>query len=215
MNKGETWSSFKTPLPPSLSANTLGFNAKKWDWILFTGQKCESTGGWGGKVCHDEVSFSLVSVSLVRENGWSSVGECLDVLYERCIRIRSSTLTLLHNALHFRTRQETIRLSFYRHLTHLLCSLRTPFLIHLFLLSRKRSQIPPLLLPSIPQRISTLQLNRFLREREQLRRFGNRERSSRDRRNWWSTEIFSYCFETHVWVWILEWWKWWRNVVVC
>lgn len=59
MNKGETWSSFKTALPPSLSANTLGFNAKKWDWILYTGQKCESMGGWGGKICHDEVSPSL------------------------------------------------------------------------------------------------------------------------------------------------------------
>jgi len=63
MNKGETWSSFKTPLPPSLSANTLGFNAKKWDWILFTGQKCESQGGWGGKVCHDEVSYLLYRIA--------------------------------------------------------------------------------------------------------------------------------------------------------
>ncbi|GAA5912886.1 vacuolar protein sorting/targeting protein 10 [Sporobolomyces salmoneus] len=58
MNKGETWSSFRTALPPALSANTLGFNAKKWDWILYTGQKCESMGGWGGKICHDETFYT-------------------------------------------------------------------------------------------------------------------------------------------------------------
>ncbi|GAA5963481.1 hypothetical protein JCM3765_006251 [Sporobolomyces pararoseus] len=66
MNKGENWLSFKTPLPPSLSSstNTLTFNAKKWDWILFTGSKCESGGGgWGGmigggKICHDETFYT-------------------------------------------------------------------------------------------------------------------------------------------------------------
>ncbi|GAA6013403.1 hypothetical protein JCM11491_006065 [Sporobolomyces phaffii] len=58
MNKGESWSSFKTSLPPSLSANTLGFNAKKWDWILYTGQKCQELGGWRGKICHEETFYT-------------------------------------------------------------------------------------------------------------------------------------------------------------
>ncbi|GAA6062486.1 hypothetical protein JCM10212_001859 [Sporobolomyces blumeae] len=58
MNKGESWSSFETPLPPSLSPNTLSFNAKKWDWILFTGQECQNGGGWRGKVCHDQTFYT-------------------------------------------------------------------------------------------------------------------------------------------------------------
>mgnify|MGYP003876114439 CR=1 FL=1 len=61
INRGETWQSFKTALAPSLSANTLSFHARKWDWILFTGQSCDDAGGWQGRVCHDEVSRGWTS----------------------------------------------------------------------------------------------------------------------------------------------------------
>jgi hypothetical protein len=62
MNRGETWQSFVTPLAPSLGGNTLAFHAKKWDWVLFTGQVCEDKGGWTGRVCYDQVRrlFPLV-----------------------------------------------------------------------------------------------------------------------------------------------------------
>ncbi|GAA5827143.1 hypothetical protein JCM3770_007150 [Rhodotorula araucariae] len=58
MNRGETWQSFVTALAPSLSANTLSFHARKWEWILFTGQVCEDVGGWQGRVCHDETFYT-------------------------------------------------------------------------------------------------------------------------------------------------------------
>ncbi|GAA5934219.1 hypothetical protein JCM1841_004702 [Sporobolomyces salmonicolor] len=58
MNRGETWQSFVTPLAPSLGSNTLGFHAKRWDWILFTGQSCEDMGGWRGRLCHDETFYT-------------------------------------------------------------------------------------------------------------------------------------------------------------
>lgn len=59
MNRGETWQSFETALPPSLTANTLSFHARKPDWILYAGQKCETVGGWQAKVCHEEASVVL------------------------------------------------------------------------------------------------------------------------------------------------------------
>ncbi|GAA5980381.1 hypothetical protein JCM11641_001783 [Rhodosporidiobolus odoratus] len=58
MNRGETWHTFTTPLAPSLSANALSFHARKWDWILFTGQECERV-GWGGRVCRESTFYSL------------------------------------------------------------------------------------------------------------------------------------------------------------
>ncbi|GAA6042590.1 hypothetical protein JCM8097_003146 [Rhodosporidiobolus ruineniae] len=58
MNRGESWQSFVTPLAPSLGSNTLGFHAKRWDWILFTGQSCEEKGGWQGRVCHEETFYT-------------------------------------------------------------------------------------------------------------------------------------------------------------
>lgn len=63
MNRGETWQSFETPLAPSLSSTTLSFNARRPEWILFAGQKCESIGGWQGKVCHDEVRERVPLIS--------------------------------------------------------------------------------------------------------------------------------------------------------
>ncbi|GAA5949701.1 hypothetical protein JCM10213_001361 [Rhodosporidiobolus nylandii] len=58
MNRGETWQSFVTPLAPSLSANTLGFHAKRWDWVLFTGQECEDRGGWTGRTYYTTDCFA-------------------------------------------------------------------------------------------------------------------------------------------------------------
>ncbi|GAA6008486.1 vacuolar protein sorting/targeting protein 10 [Rhodotorula paludigena] len=58
MNRGETWQSFVTALAPALSANTLSFHSRQWEWILFTGQKCEDVGGWQGRVCHDETFYT-------------------------------------------------------------------------------------------------------------------------------------------------------------
>lgn len=55
MNRAETWQAFETALPPALTSNTLSFNARKPEWILYAGQKCETVGGWQAKVCHEEV----------------------------------------------------------------------------------------------------------------------------------------------------------------
>lgn len=59
MNRGETWQSFETALPPSISANTLSFHANKWDWIIYAGSKCDEQGGWRGRICHAEVRGQL------------------------------------------------------------------------------------------------------------------------------------------------------------
>ncbi|KAM0751951.1 putative signal sequence binding protein [Meredithblackwellia eburnea MCA 4105] len=58
MDRGASWAPFKTELPPSISANTLSFHSRQWEWILFTGQNCESTGGWKGRICHDETFYT-------------------------------------------------------------------------------------------------------------------------------------------------------------
>lgn len=65
MNRAETWQAFETALPPALTSNTLSFNARKPEWILYAGQKCETVGGWQAKVCHEEVSDSTLSLSRV------------------------------------------------------------------------------------------------------------------------------------------------------
>ena len=60
IDRGATFASFDTPLPPALSASTLSFHSIKSDWILYTGTRCESGGGWKGRICHDEVSTIVV-----------------------------------------------------------------------------------------------------------------------------------------------------------
>ena len=63
-NRGDTWRSFTTQLPPSLGANVLAFHANKADWIIYTGQNCRDSGSqWGGKICHEEVRFSCMPLS--------------------------------------------------------------------------------------------------------------------------------------------------------
>ncbi|GAA6014077.1 hypothetical protein JCM10207_000230 [Rhodosporidiobolus poonsookiae] len=77
MNRGETWQSFTTPRAPSLGANTLSFHARKWEWILFTGQVCEDVGGWQGRVCYEETYFT--------QDAFSSAPKLLLTHTSRCI----------------------------------------------------------------------------------------------------------------------------------
>jgi len=54
INRGDSWQSFTTSDQPSISGSPLAFHSTKWNWILFSGQKCESLGTWRGKLCYDE-----------------------------------------------------------------------------------------------------------------------------------------------------------------
>ncbi|KAI9613309.1 hypothetical protein H4Q26_009909 [Puccinia striiformis f. sp. tritici PST-130] len=54
INRGDSWQSFTTSDQPSISGSPLAFHSTKWNWILFSGQKCESLGTWKGKLCYDE-----------------------------------------------------------------------------------------------------------------------------------------------------------------
>ncbi|EFP90660.1 vacuolar protein sorting/targeting protein PEP1 [Puccinia graminis f. sp. tritici] len=54
INRGDSWQSFTTSDQPSISGSPLAFHSTKWNWILFSGQKCESLGSWKGKLCYDE-----------------------------------------------------------------------------------------------------------------------------------------------------------------
>lgn len=61
MDRGASWASFETSLPPSIGSNTMSFHSTNWNWILFTGSNCESLGGWKGRVCSDEVGYFFLS----------------------------------------------------------------------------------------------------------------------------------------------------------
>ncbi|POW07093.1 hypothetical protein PSHT_10089 [Puccinia striiformis] len=54
INRGDSWQSFTTSDQPSISGSPLAFHSTRWNWILFSGQKCESLGTWKGKLCYDE-----------------------------------------------------------------------------------------------------------------------------------------------------------------
>lgn len=54
INRGDSWQSFNTSDQPSITGSPLAFHSSKWNWILFSGQKCESLGTWKGKVCYDQ-----------------------------------------------------------------------------------------------------------------------------------------------------------------
>lgn len=59
MNRGKTWQSFRTPLPPSTRASLpLHFHADKkhHDWILFTGKSCDK--GLLTTTCHDSAYYT-------------------------------------------------------------------------------------------------------------------------------------------------------------
>lgn len=67
INRGDSWQSFTTSDQPSISGSPLAFHSTKWNWILFSGQKCESLGSWRGKLCYDEAS---VFFPLIYDNFW-------------------------------------------------------------------------------------------------------------------------------------------------
>ncbi|GAA99449.1 hypothetical protein E5Q_06148 [Mixia osmundae IAM 14324] len=56
IDRGLTWQHFEAPLPVAVGVPALTFHSRQPEWILYTGQDCESDGGWLGKVCYD-VSF--------------------------------------------------------------------------------------------------------------------------------------------------------------
>ncbi|SCZ93735.1 BZ3500_MvSof-1268-A1-R1_Chr6-3g08852 [Microbotryum saponariae] len=91
MNRGESWQSFTTALPPSLSANTLSFHATRWEWILYTGQNCQDLGGWRGRICHDEVRApqrpmaQIPTVTFYTQDAFASAPHLLLKYTSRCI----------------------------------------------------------------------------------------------------------------------------------
>ncbi|KAI5476446.1 signal sequence binding protein [Pseudohyphozyma bogoriensis] len=77
MDRGTTWQKWEAPLPPAISANTLSFHANKWEWILYTGQACESSGGWKGRTCHDETFYTKDAFSSAPKPLLSYTSRCL------------------------------------------------------------------------------------------------------------------------------------------
>lgn len=58
-NRGQSWQSFTTPLVPAPATNALAFHATEWNWVIFTGQNCETDGStWRGRVCYDEAYYT-------------------------------------------------------------------------------------------------------------------------------------------------------------
>lgn len=41
-----------------MGAEVLSFHSRKWDWIIYTGQRCEAFGGWLGKSCIDATYYT-------------------------------------------------------------------------------------------------------------------------------------------------------------
>lgn len=59
INRGQTWQSFTTPLPPAGGPGSLSFHATELNWILFSGQQCEQDSGpWQGKICYDDAFYT-------------------------------------------------------------------------------------------------------------------------------------------------------------
>ena len=56
-DRGKTWRSFEVPVSPAPVSDPLSFHSdpSKSGYILFQGMKCQGTGWWGVKTCHDEV----------------------------------------------------------------------------------------------------------------------------------------------------------------
>ncbi|EJU03910.1 Oligoxyloglucan reducing end-specific cellobiohydrolase [Dacryopinax primogenitus] len=59
INRGKTWQTFETPIPPALTSTPLSFHATEPGYVLFHGTRCENTGIWWGRECHDEAYYSL------------------------------------------------------------------------------------------------------------------------------------------------------------
>lgn len=56
LNRGESWQSFTVPVPPAFGMNALGYNARHWDWIIYTGLNCQTQEGSNRQFCSEEVS---------------------------------------------------------------------------------------------------------------------------------------------------------------
>ncbi|KAJ3015217.1 vacuolar protein sorting/targeting protein PEP1 [Thoreauomyces humboldtii] len=75
---GATWKSFTTALPPALkSPAPLSFNARKTGYVLFTGEKCSST-GW---LCHMEVPYRY-DARIFRRYAQTDTG-CIQTFYTK------------------------------------------------------------------------------------------------------------------------------------
>lgn len=59
-NRGQSWQSFDTDLPPTSGSTSLEFHSSKWDSILYIGKKCESdVWSWlGGQTCWDVAYYT-------------------------------------------------------------------------------------------------------------------------------------------------------------
>ena len=59
INRGSTWQSFETDLPPAGGVSALSFHATELNWVLYSGQQCEtSSGPFAGKTCFDDAFVS-------------------------------------------------------------------------------------------------------------------------------------------------------------
>lgn len=61
LNRGVSWQSFNVPIPPTFGMNALGYNARRWDWIIYTGIKCEDQEGTNRQFCTEEVSSPAIA----------------------------------------------------------------------------------------------------------------------------------------------------------
>ncbi|KAI0738712.1 Oligoxyloglucan reducing end-specific cellobiohydrolase [Daedaleopsis nitida] len=83
LNRGDSWQSFETKIPPALVGRPLSFHSdpKKWEYILFQGTACDKSGGWGSR-CHDETYYTT--------DGFSSEPKLLKEDTSRCQFAHSS-----------------------------------------------------------------------------------------------------------------------------
>jgi hypothetical protein len=59
INRGSTWQSFETDLPPAGGIQALSFHSSDVNWILYAGQQCEmSSGPFQGRTCFDDAFVS-------------------------------------------------------------------------------------------------------------------------------------------------------------
>lgn len=76
-DRGKTWHSFDTEVPPSMLQNPLSFNAKSHDSILFAGEQCDDKGGFWGTQCHDRTYYTEDSFKssphMLRQNTHSCI----------------------------------------------------------------------------------------------------------------------------------------------
>ncbi|KAK9765410.1 vacuolar protein sorting/targeting protein PEP1 [Basidiobolus ranarum] len=57
-DKGSSWRSFDTPVPPSSNTPALNFHAERARYVIFTGVRCSVSGDWGRESCSDESYYT-------------------------------------------------------------------------------------------------------------------------------------------------------------